>query len=255
MQKVIDFFLVKIFYVALGLHLFCFCKPNVLQPLQQNSTADNGNNGTSSLQNGNTGNSNVSANGNASGNPNVSNDSANTSSPDSSDCSPIFPLKDLSHVLDFAPGTSRGFGDNRDKNTRAHAGCDLYAPVHTPIYAVCDGQILAFESFYLGTSYVEIKHPNFVARYGEVENTWIPGLNVNDNVKQGQQIATVGHCNGLPSSMTMVHFELYTGDLTGPLTVRSSTIKAPSGLSYQRRADLKNCYDDTYSWYTSAKNN
>jgi hypothetical protein len=48
-------------------------------------------------------------------------------------------------------------------------------------------------------------------------------------VRKGQKIAFVGKLNGL--SISMLHFEMYSGKGTGPLTVRT---KPP----FMRRADL-----------------
>lgn len=60
--------------------------------------------------------------------------------------------------LPFVPRQSyktggRRFGANRDNGRRKHAGCDLIAPVGTPILAIADGVVMeaAEREFYRGT--------------------------------------------------------------------------------------------------------
>jgi len=122
----------------------------------------------------------------------------------------------------------RRFGANRSGG-RKHAGVDLYAPVGTAIYAIDDGEVIQGPyAFYLGTQALEIKHPQFVARYGEIRGA-APGIKKGSKVKKGQLIAYVGELRGL--NMSMLHLELYSGKSSGALTVRGSK-------PYQRRADL-----------------
>ena len=122
----------------------------------------------------------------------------------------------------------RRFGANR-KGDRKHAGADLYAPVGTAIYAMDDGEITKGPyAFYLGTQAMEIKHPQFLARYGEIKGA-ASGLKIGEKVTKGQLIAYVGELHGL--NMSMLHLELYKGSAAGPLTVRGSK-------PYQRRGDL-----------------
>lgn len=122
----------------------------------------------------------------------------------------------------------RRFGARRKKG-RLHAGCDLYAPVGTAIYAMDDGELIRDPyAFYLGTYALEVEHPDFVARYGEIGSA-AAGLKKGSRVKRGQVIARVGKLTGI--SMTMLHLELYSGKGKGPLTVRANK-------PYQRRSDL-----------------
>jgi murein DD-endopeptidase MepM/ murein hydrolase activator NlpD len=110
-----------------------------------------------------------------------------------------------------------------------HAGCDLYAPPGTPIRAMNDGIVMRpVEYFYAGTNVLAIKHEKFIARYGEIANT-APGIKNGAHVKKGQIIAYVGQLKLTPP-MSMLHIELYRGDISGPLTVK--------GNKYQRRGDL-----------------
>lgn len=136
-----------------------------------------------------------------------------------------FPLKTRS-PSSYKTGM-RKFGCNRSKG-RKHAGCDLYAPIGTPVYAMDDGEVGNFYAFYLGTYALEIKHTDFVARYGELSKA-ATNVKKGTKVKKGQLIGYVGELKGL--NMSMLHLELYSGKASGPLTVRGNK-------PYQRRADL-----------------
>jgi hypothetical protein len=136
-----------------------------------------------------------------------------------------FPLKTRS-PSSYKTGM-RKFGSNRSGG-RKHAGCDLYAPIGTPVYAMDSGEVKNFYSFYLGTYALEIEHSDFFARYGEISKT-ADGIRKGSKVKKGQLIGYVGELKGL--NMSMLHLELYSGKATGPLTVRNNK-------PYQRRTDL-----------------
>lgn len=123
----------------------------------------------------------------------------------------------------------RKFGSGRDAGKRKHAGCDLYAPVGTPIVAMEDGVVVQTYLFYCGTYALEVKHASgFIARYGEIQKC---SLKAGDVVKEGQVIATVGKLEGM--TISMLHLELFSGVATGPLTVRG----VPGG-PFSRRSDL-----------------
>ena len=140
-----------------------------------------------------------------------------------------FPLAERP-VESYREGMRR-FGARRSGG-RKHAGCDLYAPIGTPIYAMDHGIVLQdLYSFYLGTYALEIQHAGFVARYGEITSRVPEGLRKGAKVSRGQLLGYVGRLEGL--DMSMLHLELYAGSATGPLTVRSNT-------PFQRRSDLVN---------------
>jgi murein DD-endopeptidase MepM/ murein hydrolase activator NlpD len=122
----------------------------------------------------------------------------------------------------------RRFGANRSGG-RLHAGCDLYAPAGTPVYAMADGVVeTAGYEFYLGTYAVEVKHADFLALYGELREV-SSALTKGATVKKGQLVGKVGQLRGL--NMSMLHLETYSGSGKGRLTVRSN-------LPYKRRSDL-----------------
>ena len=100
----------------------------------------------------------------------------------------LFPLKFLpKESYKEAP---RHFGARRSKGKRKHAGCDLYAPVGTPIFAVADGVVLDFYEFYLESWALEVDHGDFVVRYGEVKKTLPAGVAL-EVVQDGGESAEV----------------------------------------------------------------
>jgi murein DD-endopeptidase MepM/ murein hydrolase activator NlpD len=137
--------------------------------------------------------------------------------------------------LPFVPPLSyktggRKFGADRS-NGRKHAGCDLIAPVGTPIFAVADGIVAEADSkkeFYHHTHALEIRHPAFIARYCEVMR-FAPGIVKGKSVRAGEVVAYVGRM----FTMSMLHFEIYAGILSGNLTVLANK-------PFKRRADIIN---------------
>ncbi len=140
---------------------------------------------------------------------------------------------------DWTSGARR-FAANRNGSAgkRAHAGCDLYFPQGTPIYAVADGKVtLGPYFFYNGTYALEVDHGSFIARYGEVQQATL--VKKGDSVKAGQKIARVGHLVGITVPSDMLHFELYDKSASGPLTVGASqSKKRADGVPFLRRKDL-----------------
>lgn len=103
----------------------------------------------------------------------------------------------------FMPVEGRVISEYGLRNGRPHKGIDLGAKSGTPIYAVLDGTVV-----YSGVqgSYgnvVVIEHPDFVMTvYAHNEKNLV---SVNDVVKKGQQIATVGSTGNAQGSH--LHFE------------------------------------------------
>jgi murein DD-endopeptidase MepM/ murein hydrolase activator NlpD len=122
--------------------------------------------------------------------------------------------------LPFVPDTSykggNGFGGNRDKVRKGlrHAANDLDAPAKTPVLAMDDGVVLSTPGhvFFLGTYDLVVKHPQFIARYCEIDK--VVEVKAGDLVSAGQIIAYVGDQPG----PDMLHLEFYTGSLPGDLT-------------------------------------
>lgn len=146
-----------------------------------------------------------------------------------------FPLQQRPRV-DYHTG-ARYFGAPRDGGARAHAACDLIAPPNTPVLAIADGVVQAGPyAFYEGTYALEVRHANFVVRYGEISGTVPAGIRTGAHVTRGQVIARVGLNT---SGTSMLHLEMYKGTVTGPLTQVSNTIYLyVPARNYERRRDL-----------------
>ena len=135
---------------------------------------------------------------------------------------------------------SRAFGSNRDGGSRAHAGCDLYYPVQTIIFAVADGKVIRGPyPFYCQTFALEIDHGSFIVRYGEIAKGSAL-VKKGDKVKAGQKIAKVGHLVGITVPSDMLHLEMYSGTGKGPLSVSgpASAKRQGDDVPYKRRSDL-----------------
>jgi murein DD-endopeptidase MepM/ murein hydrolase activator NlpD len=117
----------------------------------------------------------------------------------------------------------RYFGASR--SGRKHAACDLMRPSGEKVFAVSGGTVIQRYRFYQGTDALEVKHDSgHVMRYGEVSTRTVGQSGNGDRVVKGQHI-------GYISNLRMLHFEMYSGSGTGPLTVRGSN-------EYSRRSDL-----------------
>ena len=124
----------------------------------------------------------------------------------------------------------RRFGAERSHGKRLHAGCDLYAPEGTEVFAVKDGTIiLGPYDFYQGTIAIEVDHGSFIGRYTEMKNVTVQGIKVGAKITGGQLIGYIGKLEDI--NFTMLHFEMYSGKSKGPLTDKTN---AP----YMRRIDL-----------------
>jgi murein DD-endopeptidase MepM/ murein hydrolase activator NlpD len=132
----------------------------------------------------------------------------------------------------------RCYGSRRAKGARAHAGCDLYAPVGTTVHAITDGTVVRGPvPFYAETYAIEVDHGDFLARYGEVQGTAF--VRQGDHVKAGQPIAKVGRLVGISVPSAMLHLELYDKSAHGPLTVPAAqSARTREGRPFLRRKDL-----------------
>lgn len=174
----------------------------------------------------------------------------------------LFPLPKKYQDKGYNTG-ERSFGALR--GSRAHAGCDLYAPVGTKVYAVADGKVIKYYDFYWQTYALEINHGDFIVRYGEIQPpkehkykedppdshicNGIPiSFKKDTPITKGQHIAYVGQLRQKNKKTgkrqnfthTMLHFELYKGDAIGELTnidnKRFPHLKEQK--NFMRRSDL-----------------
>ena len=135
-----------------------------------------------------------------------------------------FPLDERVNSYLKYPGR---FGDSRDGGSRKHGGADLYAPVGTNVYAVKGGTVIQNPyKFFQGSYAIQVNHGSFIARYSEINIA--SGLHAGSFITQGQLIGTVAD---LSLNKSMLHFEMFSGSATGPLTNRAN-------LPYMRRSDL-----------------
>jgi len=174
------------------------------------------------------------------------------------------PLAKRHRNMDFTKG-SRAFGSKRANTTRIHAGCDLYAPVGSKVYAIDDGVVLHYYEYYSQTWALVVQHGDIVVLYGEVQPPkdayksisdrpdpahmkGLPnGVGIGAKVYKDQHIAYVGQLRFLSTTTNkrsdyryqMLHFEMYKGTEKGFLTQRKNTHYdfVPHG-NYQRRKDL-----------------
>jgi murein DD-endopeptidase MepM/ murein hydrolase activator NlpD len=149
-----------------------------------------------------------------------------------------FPIKVFPSGYPFNDGSERSFGSGREGGARTHAAADLYFEVGQPIYAVDDGTVLDTYFFYSETYALEVQHPNFIIRYGEIRQKLAPGVAVGSKVKAGQIIAYVGQ---MYCCRPMLHFEMFSGKSKGTLT---DTSRPP----YYRRSDLINPTTQLLDW-------
>ena len=148
----------------------------------------------------------------------------------------LFPFAKLP-VQKWTDGPRR-FEANRDKGRRAHAGCDLYYPANTQIFAIADGVVLRDPyHFYDVVFALDVDHGDFIARYGEIRTDC--ALRAGERVRAGDAIAKIGKMRAVPTPM--LHLELYDKSANGPLTeqnrARSKKRKA-DGVPFFRRMDV-----------------
>jgi murein DD-endopeptidase MepM/ murein hydrolase activator NlpD len=135
--------------------------------------------------------------------------------------------------LPFVPTTTykggNGFGGNRDAVRKGlrHAANDLAAPAKTPVLSMDEGVVLSvpLHEFFLGTYDLAIQHPQFIARYCEIDR--VAEVKVGDLVSPGQVIAYVGDQPG----PDMLHLEFFTGRLHGDLSQKGNP-------PFDRRGDV-----------------
>ncbi len=160
---------------------------------------------------------------------------------------PTFPLPARPSLSYHEP--PRSFGAPRDGGKRKHAACDLYAPSGTPVLACLDGKVIRGPYLFYDVVYaLEVQHADgSIIRYGEIGPSGIVGRVqhvVGDVVREGRVIAYVGNFAHL--SVSMLHFEMYSGFLPPVLAVgteqpahkATGILTDTSRPPFMRRADL-----------------
>ncbi|MBS1971321.1 MAG: M23 family metallopeptidase [Bdellovibrionales bacterium] len=143
----------------------------------------------------------------------------------------------------YAEGKTR-FRAGRAGGRRLHAGVDLYRKKGEPAVAVASGRVIrGHYYFYQGVFAIEVKHPLFIARYGEVLGSIPKGALKGQNVVAGQTVGLIGKVNS-GCCTPMLHFELYKGTSRGPLT----RYRVPP---YDRRPDVMDPTDYVRKWEKS----
>lgn len=124
---------------------------------------------------------------------------------------------------------------------RLHAACDLYRETNEDAVSVNSGEVIRDRYyFYQGTYAIEVKHSGGkIARYGEITGKVAPGVRLKANLRPGQTVGYVGKVNS-NCCKPMLHFEFYSGTLTGPLS--------QPGTKYKRRKDLIDPTDFLTQW-------
>jgi murein DD-endopeptidase MepM/ murein hydrolase activator NlpD len=138
----------------------------------------------------------------------------------------------LPFVPDISYKGGNGFDANRDKVRKGlkHAANDLAAEPGTPVLALDDGVVLQDPyPFFSGTWAIEVRHPQFIARYCEIDKK--TEVKSGDKVSGGQVIAYVGDQPG----DDMLHLEFFRGTKTGGLSFNPGTHPP-----YDRRDDVFN---------------
>jgi murein DD-endopeptidase MepM/ murein hydrolase activator NlpD len=175
---------------------------------------------------------------------------------------PTFPLP----VLPSAPwrnlkkSRNAHFGAPRNAGFPVHAACDLIAPPNTPVLAVDEGTILRFYSFPTSRDEetirrfpiyaMDVQHPGFIVRYGEIARNLPPGIRAGVEVQEGQVIASIAAQSG----GAMLHFEMFKDRDRADeiLTDRShaTVYRNVPQANYERRNDVMDPtpYLDAWSW-------
>jgi len=118
--------------------------------------------------------------------------------------------------------------NNSDEVRNIHLGLDLWIEANTPIYAPLDGKIHSFKNNTNHGDYgptLILKHifsdTQFYTLYGHLSIASLEGLRVGVEVKQGQQIASLGTAKVNGDYPPHLHFQIikdiqnYKGDYPG----------------------------------------
>lgn len=160
----------------------------------------------------------------------------------------FYPLPYVPKLAYAGPARGRRYFGAPRAEGRLHAGCDLVVPLGTEVFAVDDGVVVELVPvFWNGTAAVAVRHDNIdgsdtrVVRYCEIldarHDPLFKKLKLGSRVSAGQVIAHVGKME----RDSMLHFELYSGQCRGLLTLPKNTSRVDVSQynpKYKRRKDL-----------------
>ena len=139
----------------------------------------------------------------------------------------MYPLKEK--VSSYLKINDAKFGSRREAGKRLHAGCDLYCPEGTLVYAIGDGVVWEVsKTFYAGTGAISIIHNDRIVRYCEITPT--KELKAGMKVGEGCILGTVKRCQGV--KQPMLHIEMYTDPK------RRDSLTDLNRLPFKRRNDV-----------------
>lgn len=137
------------------------------------------------------------------------------------------------------------FDYRRGGGSRRHAGCDLYRQRGDAAVAVAQGEVVrGLYEFYSNTFAIDVKHEDFIARYGEMLGTRASGTSRGSTVRTGQ---TLGNIARIGSLHPMLHFEMYS-DTSKTNTASGREKLTQAGGRYSRRSDLLNPTPHLQNW-------
>jgi hypothetical protein len=162
---------------------------------------------------------------------------------DDEKCCDFPTVREPTHPYTGNGANQRRFRAGR-KGGRLHAACDLYRYKGEGVRSVAPGKVIDRDHFYQGTSQITVKHDGgFVVRYGEIINNRKANMWVGKPSRMGEVIGYIGVVNS-GCCRPMLHFELFRGNLRGPLTKVYRNMRGKFG----RRDDLMNPTDYLVKW-------
>ncbi|MGC1270061.1 MAG: M23 family metallopeptidase [Croceibacterium sp.] len=101
------------------------------------------------------------------------------------------------------------FADRRDQGLRPHDAIDIPAPAGTPVLAAAAGTVeKLFQSKAGGTTiYIRPADRNWIHYYAHLQS-YAPGLAEGQQVRQGQQLGTVGSTGNADPAAPHLHFAI-----------------------------------------------
>jgi len=122
------------------------------------------------------------------------------------------------------------WGDARDGGARRHEGIDIFAPRRSPVVACANGTISRVEETAVGGKVVwqRVEGRSLNLYYAHLDEQQV---RAGQQVKEGEQIGTVGNTGNARSTSPHLHFGIYTfGGAIDPLPFVNPQIKEPGRI-------------------------